>query len=183
MARRNKSRFALLGLLTLGDMSGYDLRKLFGQSLIHFWNESYGQIYPELRRMAAEGLVDVRQETARGKPARNVYTLTPKGREALDDWLSTAAEPSPYRIELLLKLFFGRQADPATSRSQVLRFQQEQRRLLERYQAIERQLEAEAGASPDQPYWLMTLSYGQHLARALLAWSEETLNKLESSSR
>ena len=53
MARMNKSRFALLGLLSLGAMSGYDLRKLFEQSLIHFWSESFGQIYPMLRSLAA----------------------------------------------------------------------------------------------------------------------------------
>ncbi|MGH9601902.1 MAG: PadR family transcriptional regulator, partial [Terriglobales bacterium] len=47
----NTTRFALLGLLSLGPQSGYDLKKRMEQSIAHFWSESYGQIYPTLRRL------------------------------------------------------------------------------------------------------------------------------------
>ena len=49
---------ALLGLLSLGPMSGYDIRQLIPRSIGYFWNESYGQIYPGLKRLAAAGLVE-----------------------------------------------------------------------------------------------------------------------------
>lgn len=44
MPRENNSRYALLGLLTFGPSSGYDLGNLIDVSLKHFWNESWGQI-------------------------------------------------------------------------------------------------------------------------------------------
>ena len=53
--RASTSRFAILGVLSLGAMSGYDVKKLIERSIAHFWNESYGQIYPSLNRLAAEG--------------------------------------------------------------------------------------------------------------------------------
>ena len=49
--RESRSRYAVLGALTIAPMSGYDLRAFFDQSVRFFWNESYGQIYPELRRL------------------------------------------------------------------------------------------------------------------------------------
>lgn len=55
--RTSQSRFALLGLLNLGPMSGYDLKQLIGWSIGHFWREGYGQIYPTLKDLEAEGLV------------------------------------------------------------------------------------------------------------------------------
>lgn len=63
MARQNKSQYALLGMLTLGEMSGYDIKKLFDTSLRNFWGESFGQIYPILRRLVREGLATVQEES------------------------------------------------------------------------------------------------------------------------
>ena len=61
---------ALLGLLSLGPMSGYDIRQLIPQSIGHFWSESYGQIYPGLKRLAAAGLVEKKTERKKGSPDR-----------------------------------------------------------------------------------------------------------------
>ncbi len=55
---------ALLGLLSLEPMSGYDIRQMISRSIGYFWSESYGQIYPGLKRLAAEGLV-VKEDGAR----------------------------------------------------------------------------------------------------------------------
>src|SRR5260370_38491835 len=71
---------ALLGLLSLGPMSGYDIRQLIPRSIGHFWSESYGQIYPGLKRLAAAGLVEKKTQRRKGKPDRHVYSLTPEGR-------------------------------------------------------------------------------------------------------
>ncbi len=58
---------ALLGLLSLGPMSGYDIRQLISQSIGYFWSESYGQIYPGLKRLAAAGLVEKKTQRQKGK--------------------------------------------------------------------------------------------------------------------
>lgn len=54
---KNRSRYAILGALTIRPMSGYDIRQFFAKSVSHFWDESYGQIYPILKGLHSEGLV------------------------------------------------------------------------------------------------------------------------------
>ncbi|UCB53625.1 MAG: PadR family transcriptional regulator, partial [Candidatus Zixiibacteriota bacterium] len=48
MPRANKTEFAVLGLLSLSPMSGYDMKAFISQSIGYFWQESYGQLYPAL---------------------------------------------------------------------------------------------------------------------------------------
>src|ERR1700761_1644592 len=79
---------ALLGLLSLGPMSGYDIRQLIPQSIGHFWSESYGQIYPALKALTTEGLVTKKTERKKGRPDRNIYSLTEAGRKQLTEWLA-----------------------------------------------------------------------------------------------
>ena len=75
-------RYALLALLRVGPMSGYDLKKQFSQSVGHVWYAPDSQICPELRRMEAEGLVSA-EETPRGPRAtRRLYEATPAGDRA-----------------------------------------------------------------------------------------------------
>jgi PadR family transcriptional regulator AphA len=61
------------------------------QSVGHFWNESYGQIYPNLKKLASEGLVSRKTERQKGKPDRHVYSITDKGRERLKEMAGGAA--------------------------------------------------------------------------------------------
>ena len=176
--RTNTSRYAILGVLSLCPMSGYDVKKLIGRSIAHFWNESYGQIYPILNRLAAEGLAERRQETQRGKPDRHVYSLTAKGRAELERWLAVPARPEPVRSELLLKLFLGSAGPVADSVAQVEHCRTRQRELLDTYVRIERQLRKELAGHPQHAFSLITLHYGQRRCRATLAWCEETLTTL-----
>lgn len=176
--KENTTRFALLGLLSLGPRSGYDLKKLVEESIAHFWNESYGQIYPTLRRLEAERLVTRRREAGRGRPDRQVYTLTPAGRRELERWLALPARFEPPRSELLLRLFFGGRVPADASRLQIEAFQALHQHLLERYDQVERGLRARYPRHPDLPWWLITLSFGRHRSRAFLAWCEDTLRML-----
>jgi DNA-binding PadR family transcriptional regulator len=92
MAKENKTKYALLGVLSLGPASGYDIKKYCDVSIAHFWNENYGHIYPVLRQMEAEGLVDRKTEMNEGK-ARHVYHMTEQGRTVLLDCLPYRAKP------------------------------------------------------------------------------------------
>ena len=109
MPKINRTRYAVLGMLSFGSMTGYDMKKYIDNSIAHFWNENYGGIYPVLRRLEKEGLVTKATEQAEGRPVRHVYSLTDQGREALQMWLRLPAERPVWRMELLLKLFFGGQ--------------------------------------------------------------------------
>jgi DNA-binding PadR family transcriptional regulator len=80
-------RFALLALLRVGPLSGYDLQKQFSVSVGHVWHAPGSQIYPELRKMEQDGLV-VGEEQPRGeRGARRLYHVTSEGDAAFQDWM------------------------------------------------------------------------------------------------
>jgi DNA-binding PadR family transcriptional regulator len=96
----------ILGMLQLGAKTGYEIKQFVEVSTRFFWGASYGQIYPELRRLEAAGLVASREEP-RGRVPRRVYSLTEAGQEALAGWLEETDESYEVRDEGLLKLFFS----------------------------------------------------------------------------
>jgi PadR family transcriptional regulator, regulatory protein AphA len=173
--RPNQSMFAMLGLLSIRPMTGYELRKLSEESIQHFWRESFGQIYPSLRALEVQGMVTRTEEMGevRGRPARQVYALTDGGREALRTWVAVPARPEVPRNELLLKLFFGRQVPAEVNLRQIA----ERRRIcveeLEGYKAIEKRIRAAYQGCPDLPFWLLTLNYGKQYTEAEIAWCDE----------
>ena len=109
MNRRRSTPYAILGLLSVEPMSGYDIRKAAAESVGHFWSESFGQIYPALRELTRAGLVRRRTERQAG-PDRHVHEITARGRATLARWLLEPPRVTPVRSELLLKLFFGGRA-------------------------------------------------------------------------
>lgn len=175
MSRRSKTRYAVLGMLTHGPMSGYRLREEILASVGHFWHESFGQLYPTLAELEGEGLVRRTDSggTVRGRP----FQLTARGRAQLRSWLATEAESlSPDRNELLLQLFFGRHAAPGVVLGHLRRHREHLLQAQERYRQVEQALGAES--SPDRPYWLATVRHGLHLVDAGLRWNTETTDLL-----
>lgn len=179
MARENKSKYAILGLLARGPMSGYDIKKSIEIGLGNFWSESYGQIYPVMNALADEGLTTRDIQKNDGKPDRHVYTITDKGREVLHKWLTESTEPLKLRVEVLLKLFFGKNVSLEESLKQVESFRQEHIEKLKHYLAIEEYLKQDRADNPEQPYWLMTVSCGIWVSRAFVDWCDETIEKLK----
>ena len=180
MTKENKSKYSVLGVLSVCPGSGYDVRKFMEKSTGYFWQESYGQIYPILKQLADEGLATSHTEKHEGKPERYIYTLTDRGRQALQDWLAESVEQSVERNELLLKLFFGAHISRQKNIEHVQVFRSFQSQLLAKYEGIERDLRAEAKEHAYLNYPLMTLRYGIHRCRALLEWCDETLVMLET---
>jgi len=180
--RSSSSREVLLGLLTIEPMSGYDLGRVVRASIGHFWNESYGQIYPNLRRLARGGLITGTAEAQKGRPVRQVYSITKKGRERLAAWLAVEPQPEIPRNELLLKLFFGAQASPAVVAGFVERMAASERSILNRFAAMEKEI-ARASRYPDAPYWRMALRFGQIELEAHQRWARETLAALGRLTR
>lgn len=182
VSRKSSTRFAILGLLTVEPMSGYDLRKHFQESLIYFWNESYGQIYPALKRLAKEGFVTPVKSAQAGKRDRRVYSLTSKGKELLHEWLAKTPQSQPVRNEFLLKLFLGRAAPQDALRQHVLRFRKEQEELLAMFLIIRDSVRVEHAKSPNLKYWMLGLSHGIRTRRAEIEWCNEALGALDEAS-
>jgi PadR family transcriptional regulator AphA len=173
----------LLGVLAIEPMSGYDLGLTIRQSAGHFWNESYGQIYPNLKKLASEGFVSRQTERQKGKPDRHVYSITDKGRERLKKWLAVPPQPEIPRNELLLKLFFGPQVPTEILIGYVERMANECRDLLELLERAEREEIDKNQHYPGAPYWKMAAHFGQMEMRAHLRWAEETLAELKKLAR
>jgi len=170
---------ALLGILSLRPMSGYDIRQMVSSSIGYFWSESYGQIYPGLKRLAAAGLVEKKTERNKGKPDRHLYSITTEGRERLQEWLKIPVSEEVARNELLLKLFFGSHVAAGVNREHVIANMEFHQRSLKTYAAMAKKLRVEEANDPNLPYWLMTLNYGKHYSAAMLKWCKETLAELE----
>jgi DNA-binding PadR family transcriptional regulator len=184
MAKRASSgNEVLLGMLTIEPMSGYDLSLAIRSSIGFFWSESFGQIYPNLRKMAAQGLVTCKTEKRKGKPDRQVYSITAKGRKRLREWLGVEPQPEIPRNELLLKLFFGPQAPAQSLIAYVERMAENERELLERFERIEREELPGLDRYPGMPYWKMAARFGQLELEAHLRWAEETLRELRKLGR
>lgn len=179
---KGSSWHAILGLLSLKPLSGYDIRQLAEQSIGHFWSESYGQIYPTLKRLVKEGLATRRTERNKGKPDRHIYSITSKGLEELQLWLKVPIRREKPRSELLLKLFFGTRIPVPESIQHVDRYRAEHLQLLEIYAKTEKQLKKEDSGHLDLPFWLITLNFGRHRSQAFVNWCDETLKVLAKSA-
>lgn len=181
MARESKSLYALLGILSLRPRSGYEIKKLIEQSLIHFWREGYGQIYPNLKKLVEQDLATVHTERQRGRPDKRVYTITEKGREQLLQWLQKPIDQlPPEKNELLLKLFFGQNVSAEDNLDHIKRHRQRMVDTLAVYDGIEAYLISEQCTDPHINYSLMTLRYGQRVVKAIIEWCDESISTLQS---
>jgi DNA-binding PadR family transcriptional regulator len=168
----------LLGLLAIKPMSGYDLGLTIRESIGHFWNESYGQIYPNLKKLAAREFVTSKIERQKGKPDRHIYSITRKGRERLKQWLGVPPQPEIPRNELLLKLFFSAQVSPDIPIEYLERMVDTERGPLQQFRQVHDTI-ARNRQYPDTPYWKMAARFGQIELEAHLRWAEETLVELK----
>jgi DNA-binding PadR family transcriptional regulator len=98
-------RYAILGLLDGQDLHGYRIKSVFEERIGPFWSLNFGQIYQTLKDLKRRGLVEGRLDQGDGHIGRWVYSLTPKGRRALDTWLRRSPRsPQPIRDEIFIRL-------------------------------------------------------------------------------
>ncbi len=183
--REKASRFAILGMLTFGKKkSGYDLKKAIAASTANFWSESYGNIYPTLRKLLEEGAIqEENDKTAATKRPKQLYSITEKGRESLKQWFRRPVPERSEDNELLLKLFFGAMMSPEESLVLLKAHRDHHIALLERFEGIERRIMTGPSTDEQRVYLRATLSYGQAVSQALMQWSDATekaLRTLES---
>jgi DNA-binding PadR family transcriptional regulator len=173
----------LLGLLTVAPMSGYDLGQAIRTSVGYMWNESYGQIYPNLKKLEAAGFVESKAERQKGKPERRIYSITKKGRKRLEAWLAMEPQPGIPRNELLLKLFFGAQTSPEIQIQHIERMVERESANLREFKRIEEEELPKNQQYPDAPYWKMAARFGQLELKAHMRWAEETLEELQKIAK
>lgn len=169
----------ILGMLKLGVRTGYDVKKVIDTSTRFFWTASYGQIYPELKRLRKAGLVSAKQ-VPRGRVKRTVYSLTPKGERVLHEWLTDSENVLfELRDEGLLRLFFG----DILSKEEVLANLRMQQQLFEMVLARFREIEVDARdgfAEEGQRYPYLALRYGIDFITWSRDWYAEAARRLEA---
>ena len=122
----------VLGMLRLGAESGYAIKRGVDVSTRYFWSTSYAQVYPELKRLAEQGLV-TRREEPRGARQRSVHTVTPKGEDALLEWLRSRRQALPtVRVEGALRLFLADALPKEEQRALVRRMREQAERVAAR---------------------------------------------------
>jgi PadR family transcriptional regulator AphA len=166
----------ILGMLKLGLRTGYDIKKGIDLSPRFFWSASYGQIYPELKRLSKAGLVRAKAQP-RGRVNRTEYALTAAGERALHGWLTDTDTIYELRDEGLLRLFFG----DLVSRDEVLANLRRRRETFEHYLQHFRAIEVEARtgfAEESQLYPYLALTYGIGLLEWSIEWYAETERRL-----
>ncbi|GAA3136039.1 PadR family transcriptional regulator [Planomonospora alba] len=170
-------RMALLGLLAVsGPASGYDLTKLFEKSISHAWHARHSQIYPELNKMAADGLVTVQEEGPRG---RKGYAITEEGSRRLREWLVGTEHFRPVRDEGALRAFLLPMLEPPEA---VALLRGEAERYGAKLAALEEfdRAKAREGKSGFGRY---ALDLGIRQMRMMRDWAEETADRIERDDR
>ena len=166
-------RPVILGLLSLGPRSGYEIKATVDRSTRYFWAASYGQIYPELRRLEEEGLVEG-EDAPNGARPRRVYRLTDGGREALEGWLLGRNVTVELRDESLLRIFFA-DALPHEAALGLI----EGRR--QGFAGVHQQLrEIDAIPGEDPPFVDLVLRWGLAYTEWETRWCTEQLERLRT---
>jgi len=178
---KNRTQFAILGMLTLEPLSGYDFRKTAEQCLGFFWKESYGQIYPTLKKMYEKGYLSSTRQKTEGRPEKRVYSITKKGEEAFRKWLNQQTRIEPKRNELLLKLFFGGKTDLGEQIRELESIQENHEKLLAELKTIEAWHIENYDHHPLTPYWLVTIRFGLRRISAMIEWCRESIETLQSA--
>lgn len=174
MSRRPQTEIAILGALSIGPMTGYELRAAITDVLGDFWHESFGQIYPTLATLEESG--SVRRATP-GRTSGSRFEITSAGRAVLRERLAEPHTAPPPRNALLLRLFFGSELPPGRA-AELLRAEIDRATTaLGRFAAIRTEVVAEP-ESEARTFRSLTLSYGEHHARAHLTWAREALAAL-----
>jgi DNA-binding PadR family transcriptional regulator len=168
----------ILGMLRLGARTGYEIRSFVEISTRFFWGASYGQIYPELRRLAEAGLVEA-EDDPRGGIQRRAYRLTRAGESALHESLTAPTELIfEYRDEALLRTFFGDVLSPDNVLENARHARDEFAEVVKRFREIEPRAQAAAHEGEVFPY--VALLFGIGLMEWIAAWYAELERKLEA---
>jgi DNA-binding PadR family transcriptional regulator len=176
-------KHALLGFLSFGPATGYELKHAFENSIQHFWSADLSQIYRTLESLREEGLVTMRIEHQESKPPKHIYSLTESGRAELLRWLHEPTVELPtVRNPFLLKIFFGALLPKEALLGHLHRFDEALQQRIDVYKQIEEYLPRrcrELGLSAHEPFLLATVRLGVKNLEVYQQWCREFIAKLK----
>jgi len=167
--------WAVLGLLSFGPRSGYDLKQSVDRTIRHFWAASYGQIYPELKKLEAEAWI-AGEEAARGGRSRRVYRITALGRRELQHWLHGEETRIELRDESLLRLFFADNLPREHALGLVAARREGYRAMLAYLRSLD------DGGAPDPPFVDLVYRWGLDYCAWGIEWCEQQERRLRRAA-
>jgi DNA-binding PadR family transcriptional regulator len=171
-AKISATEAALLGLLTRGELSGYDLQRAGERSGGFFWAPTKSRIYAVLPQLVERGFATSREVQQSGRPNKQLYRITKSGRAALQTWLEEAPVLDPERAPLLLKLYFGDLLSPEILLAHIRKAKGEA-------VALKQRLEAQPQQSGSM-YADLTVRHGLEWARAMIRWTSAAEQELQA---
>jgi DNA-binding PadR family transcriptional regulator len=179
--------YALLGLLARREQSGYDLARRMKRPVGYFWQARHSQIYPDLARLEAGGLVVHRLVEQHARPDKKVYAITEAGREALRAWITSEMEEPWARDELVLRAYSLWLAAPRAAAGLFREHERSHEARLARYRALEAEMvRGSAGGPPPTgtPEFAAyaALQRGIGAEREYAAWCRWLADRLEAAA-
>jgi PadR family transcriptional regulator AphA len=176
MEQLSATAYVILGMIRKGPKSGYEIKGLVDKTTRFFWAASYGQIYPELKRLSEAGLVEGVDSPTGGR-RRTVYEITADGEEELKTWLRQPPDTYEMREEGLLKLFFA-DALPRDEAVAILRAMRAHRL------AVAKELRAmePMAREKEDPFPLIVLQSGVEFTEWFADWCERMEGQLLDSA-
>ena len=172
-------KHGILGLLSYGSKTGWDVVQLFKKTLNYFWNAQTSQIYRELATLEQHGWAKSTQDEGSSK---KVYAITDEGRQELKRWLSQSAFRLQVNKPLLMKVFFLAEVDKAAAREFLRTSRDECTQYLATLSPVKEQIAADKeGGGGRSLFWRMTEEYGRRNLEMTIEWLDECIKKLEES--
>jgi len=169
-----RTKYVILGMLARMPLTGYTIKKWIGSEYSHFWQESYGQIYPTLKKLVAEGLAVSSEDRQTGnKRGQIVYSITEAGREILSAWLQEDPDIEKLRYEILLKVSFGESTEPAVLLRHLDHFISRNEKLIAEMNHYIDHISQMQQQDVDCSYSQLTALCGVHLYTAMRDWALE----------
>lgn len=173
-------KYAILGLLNQGELSGYDISSQFKEELGQFWSAKHSQIYPELKKLTAEGFIEYRVVIQGTKLEKKVYSITELGESELHDWLTTLKPvPTTTKDEFMLKTYFAMSMTPEEANhlfeDQIVKRQEKLKNLLKKLHDLEQAKEKPWSFSSNQIGHYLVLTRAIEREKGYIAWLEKVL--------
>jgi DNA-binding PadR family transcriptional regulator len=165
----------ILGFLSLHPRSGYEIREAAKRAVSFFWGISDGQLYPQLKVLSGKGLIEPDGPDGDAGPrARQVWKLTPAGRDELLTWLHAPSAPLQIRDENLVKILFAAQLD----RAEAVRLIEERRAVMTRFRdhlgaVVPAATWTDAERAAANPTPALIRDYGFGFAQTIIDWCEQ----------
>lgn len=179
MALKNKSMYAILGILNLSPGTGYDVKRYSDQVLSGFWHENFGHIYPTLRMLRTERMIEI--VDGKSDEKKIVYAITDKGRAELKAWLTEDTALQPVRSEFLLKLLFSSDLPGRDVTRMLKKYREQHIKSTAKYREMQRALERGIqGIPPARARFLnAVIKNGIASGDAVIQWCDEAIAEFE----